>query len=121
MAEFERLAEPADQQSTSGRLSSSDLLDTMGRLAALLVQNISGLNRWTAWLRVRKEASTLGLQPLVEALEQGIVSPADSLPAFESAYARWWVEQALDDAPVLRTFNLAEHTDRLTRFRAPGR
>jgi very-short-patch-repair endonuclease len=112
MAEFERLAEPSAQE------SSSDLLETMGCQAALLVQNISGLNRWTAWLRVRKEALTLGLEPLVQALEQEIISPADTLPAFESAYARWWVEQALDDAPVLRTFNLAEHSDRLTRFRA---
>lgn len=112
MAEFERLAEPSNQE------SSSDLPETMGRQAALLVQNISGLNRWTAWLRVRKEALTLGLEPLVEALEQVVVAPADTLPAFECAYARWWVEQALDDAPVLRTFNLAEHTDRLTRFRA---
>ncbi len=111
LAEFERLAE----SSQSG--SSPNLLETAERHAALLIGNISGLNRWTAWLRVRKEALSLGLEPLVDALEQGIISPTDTLQTFESAYARWWVEQALDDAPALRTFNLAEHTDRLARFR----
>jgi very-short-patch-repair endonuclease len=112
LAEFDRLAEPSDSASTP------DLFETTGRQTSLLIANISGLNRWTAWLRVRKEALSLGLEPLVDALEQGSVSPADTLPAFESAYARWWVEQALDEAPVLRTFNLAEHTDRLARFRS---
>lgn len=111
LGEFERLAESP----YSG--SSPNLLEAAEHDIALLILNVSGLNRWTAWLRVRKEALSLGLEPLVDALEQGIVSPGDSLPAFESAYARWWVERALDDAPVLRTFNLAEHTDRLARFR----
>ncbi len=111
LAEFERLAESPLSS------SSPNLLEAAERDTALLIRNISGLNRWTAWLRVRKEALSLGLEPLVDALEQETVSPADTLPAFESAYARWWVEQALDDAPVLRTFNLAEHTDRLARFR----
>lgn len=111
LAEFERLAESPQ----SG--SSPNLLETAERHTALLIGNISGLNRWTAWLRVRKEALSLGLEPLIDALEQGAISPTDTLSAFESAYAHWWVEQALDDAPVLRTFNLAEHTDRLARFR----
>ena len=113
LAEFERLAEPPDQGN-----SPDDLLKATKGRAALLSVNISGLNRWTAWLRVRKEAVSIGLEPLVVSLEQEAISPAETLPAFESAYARWWVEQALDDAPVLRTFNLAEHTDRLARFRA---
>jgi very-short-patch-repair endonuclease len=112
LAEFERLAEPSESA------GSPNLLEATGRQAALLTANVSGLNRWTAWLRVRKEALSLGLEPLVDALEQGVIAPADTLPAFESAYARWWVELALDDAPVLRTFNLAEHTDRLARFRS---
>ncbi len=111
LGEFERLAESPH----SGSIP--NLLEAAERDTALLIGNIYGLNRWTAWLRVRKEALSLGLEPLVDALEQGIISPADALPTFESAYARWWVEQALDDAPVLRTFNLAEHTDRLARFR----
>ena len=86
--------------------------------ATLLIENISGLNRWTAWLRVRKEALLLGLEPLVAALERGAILSRDTLKTFDSAYARWWVEQALDESPVLRTFNLAEHNDRLHRFRA---
>ena len=97
LAEFDRLAESPQ----SG--SSPNLLETAERHTALLIGNISGLNRWTAWLRVRKEALSLGLEPLIDALEQGAISPADTLSAFESAYARWWVEQALDDASVLRT------------------
>jgi very-short-patch-repair endonuclease len=112
LAEFERLAESPPFG------SSPNLLDGAERDTALLIGNISGLNRWTAWLRVRKEALSLGMEPLVDALEQGVIPPAETMPTFESAYARWWVEQALDESPVLRTFNLAEHTDRLARFRA---
>ena len=112
LTEFERLA---DSPETGSR---PDLLTAAGHDSAALIGNIAGLNRWTAWLRVRKEALSLWLEPLVVALRQGILSPGDTPATFESAYARWWVESALDESPALRTFNLAEHTDRLLRFRA---
>ena len=95
-----------------------DLLSLVSSRAAGLIENIAGLNGWTAWLRVRNEALRVGLGPLVESLEAGVIDPLETLSAFDSAYARWWVQQVMDETPGLRGFNLAEQTDRLARFRA---
>ena len=71
-----------------------------------------------AWRGVAQAASAKGLGPLIRALENGVVAPADAVRALEANYARWWIDQVVDAAPRLRGFVAARHETRIERFRA---
>jgi very-short-patch-repair endonuclease len=86
--------------------------------AQVVVQHGRRLRDWTNWRRVRDEAVQAGLAPLVEALERGSVTPAVSLAAFETSYARWFAAKRMDEEPLLKTFMAGEQEDRIARFRA---
>lgn len=81
----------------------------------------SGLGRaqgWCAWQALTRNASDTGLAPLIQALEQGHVSPDLAEGAFETAYARWWIDRVVSDDPILRRFLPERHEDTIARFRA---
>ncbi|MGX9856405.1 DUF3320 domain-containing protein [Limimaricola variabilis] len=95
------------------RHSLADLIQLLERT----LQNREALEDWTRWMNVRSQACGAGLTPLVEAVEAGTLSsPAEE--AFTTAYARWWLPQAMDKEPVLRGFSHWTHEDAITRFRA---
>lgn len=73
---------------------------------------------WSSWCSVRKQAIAAGLLPLVEDIENGAVSPQDSVAAFRLGYARWWLPLAIDDSPELRNFRRFAHEDAILDFRA---
>lgn len=72
---------------------------------------------WCAWQRARHDATSLGLIPLVKAVEQGVVSLSDIRDAFEVNYCRWWLDALVDRDDVLRAFVPAEHEHRIAEFR----
>ncbi len=72
---------------------------------------------WCAWRGIVQVAATLGLAPLLNAMEAGTVAPRDAMRAMEANYARWWISLAVDQAPHLRSFVAARHETRLERFR----
>ncbi|MCJ2036131.1 DUF3320 domain-containing protein [Methylobacterium sp. J-068] len=81
----------------------------------------SGLGRaqgWCAWQGAARSAREAGLSPLIEGLEQGRVPPNGAEAAFETAYARWWIDRVVSDDPVLRRFLPERHEDAIERFRA---
>ncbi len=75
------------------------------------------LRDWCSWRRARQVASGLGLTPLVDAIEQGLVAPRDVPRVFEANYARWWTMHAVSDSPRLSGFVAATHEARIQRFR----
>lgn len=77
--------------------------------AQTVVANEKALNAWCSWQRVRQEATACGLQPLVEAIEQGVLSEGSVTDAFEVAYARWFAARAIDAEPLLCHFVPVEH------------
>lgn len=79
------------------------------------------LKTWCAWRKVRSEALSLSLAPLVDAMESGTVQPAEALRAFETNYSRWWLNQAVDNETVVRNFVSAEHEKWIGDFRALDR
>lgn len=79
------------------------------------------LKAWCAWRKVRAEAISLSLAPLVAAMEVGAVAPAAALQTFETNYSRWWLNRAVDNEPVIRNFVSAEHEKRVGDFRALDR
>ncbi|MFC7611264.1 DEAD/DEAH box helicase [Teichococcus aestuarii] len=76
------------------------------------------LRDWCAWCGVAQRAADLGLRPLLDALENGLVAPADTVRVFEANYARWWLGLVVEDTPRLRAFVAAQHEKRIERFRA---
>lgn len=76
------------------------------------------LRTWCAWRKVRDEALSCGLAPLVDAIETGGVAQGQVRRAFETNYARWWLNAAVDQDPVIRGFVSAEHEKRISDFRA---
>ena len=80
--------------------------------------NRTSLKRWTAWCDVKRAAKTAGLQPLVDALENGDVQPNDLESTFRLAYARWWIPRVIDGDDVLRSFHRFKHEDAIHDFRA---
>ncbi len=112
---FERIAgapEPVD---------GADLLAECQTIAAAMAARPTQLNAWTAWQRARQAAVQQGLEGLVAAVEDGTVPPGRAAEAFDIAYARWWADWAIDIEPLVRDFNVTEHTDAIGRFRALDR
>jgi very-short-patch-repair endonuclease len=94
-----------------------DDLSALRTRAQSVVANARRLKDWTAWRRVRDEAVQAELRPLVDALEQGAVAADVASMAFETGYARWFAFTRMDDEPLLRSFMVGEHDDRIARFR----
>lgn len=84
--------------------------------ADAVVTNERRLKDWANWRRVRDEAIQANLLPLVEALECGRIASADTIEAFELAYAYWFAAKRIDEEPKLNTFSSNEHFDRILQF-----
>jgi len=86
--------------------------------AQTVVESEKALHAWCSWRRVRQEAVACGLQPLVEAVEQGTLPGGLVADAFEAAYARWFAAGAIDAEPLLRHFVPAEHQSDIDAYTA---
>jgi very-short-patch-repair endonuclease len=76
------------------------------------------LHAWCAWRKACNEAISVGLEPLVQGIEQGIVELGKVREAFESDYCRWWLNITVDGDEVLRGFVSPEHEKHIADFRA---
>ncbi|WP_338332686.1 DUF4011 domain-containing protein [Acetobacter sp. LMG 32666] len=74
------------------------------------------LRDWCSWRRACHKAAQLGLKPMVEAMEHGLVAQNDVLIVFEANYARWWTMHAVSDSALLSGFVAATHEGRILRF-----
>ncbi len=101
----------------SGEIATGLAHADLRAVAAAIIANVPRLNAWTGWQRARSEATGAGLLPLVTALENGMVAPADSVDAFETGYARWFAAQRIDDEPLLNQFASTVHMDDIAAFR----
>ncbi|MGH1370060.1 MAG: DUF4011 domain-containing protein [Maritimibacter sp.] len=91
--------------------------DDLTRLLDQTMQNREALEDWTRWISVRNHARGAGLTSLVEAVEAQTLTDA-AQDAFTTAYAKWWLPQAMDAEAVLRGFSHWTHEDAIDKFRA---
>jgi very-short-patch-repair endonuclease len=94
----------------------ASLPDLITRCQAIVMAE-NRLHTWCAWRKVRAEALSVGLAPLVIAMECGVVGPKDAARVFETNYSRWWLNAVVDNEPVIRGFVSAEHEKRIDDFR----
>jgi very-short-patch-repair endonuclease len=99
------------------RIESGADFKTLRTRAQAVTAQAQRLRDWTNWQRVRAEAVQLELVPLVVGLEQNLFQSAETLAAFETAYARWFAFHRMDSEPLLRDFMPGEHTACIERFR----
>lgn len=92
-------------------------LDAVVALSREIVEHHISLKDWCAWVRRRSEAQDLQLGPLVEAIENGSVTPAEIEDVFEASYCAWWSSMVIGDDEVLRTFSSPEHEAAIKHFR----
>jgi very-short-patch-repair endonuclease len=104
----------------AARFNELPLDELMARCKAIVATE-PRVKAWCAWRKVRDEALALSLAPLVDAMEAGIVLPAEAPRTFEVNYSRWWLNKVVDNEPVIRNFVSAEHEKRIGDFRALDR
>ncbi|MDH4561246.1 MULTISPECIES: DUF3320 domain-containing protein [unclassified Pseudomonas] len=83
-----------------------------------IIQAEHNLHAWSAWCKVRDEAASVGLRPLIQALETGLVVQGTIKKVFQANYARWWLNATVDQEPTIRNFVSVEHEQRIRDFRA---
>lgn len=93
-------------------------LDALRQQCEGIVQAEHNLHAWSAWCKVRDEASGLGLRPLIQALEAGLLAQGTIKKVFQANYARWWLNATVDQEPTIRNFVSVEHEQRIRDFRA---
>ncbi len=81
----------------------------------------SGLRTWCAWQDARAQLVAEGLVPLLDALEQGSVSPDALLPALHRAHATHAWSTACREHPVLGGFSGVTHDAIIEQFRTVDR
>ncbi|MFP8967209.1 DUF3320 domain-containing protein [Pokkaliibacter sp. CJK22405] len=101
--------------SDPSQLSLQELILSLEETSDSIAKDRSLLEHWTRWIEVSNRAIAVGLEPLVEALENDGV--ADTPQAFAAAYATWWLPLAMDADDALRGFAHWQHEDLITKFR----
>ena len=84
--------------------------------ASQIEQHRTGLQRWTSWCKVRRQAVTAGLSEWITTMQNGDLSTAELSERFRLGYARWWIPRAVDSDPVLRKFQSFSHEDAIADF-----
>src|SRR5690606_31952452 len=97
--------------------NASRWLNDVAETLAEWVRHAGKLRLWCTWRELREAASERGLQPLVDALEGGVIAPEDCRRAFDVNYCRWWASAVVEQTETLRTFVAAEHERRIEEFR----
>ena len=94
--------------------------DYLGALHASLTGIVTAwpqLRFWTSWQRVRHEAESLGLAPIIARLEASAGNPPDLTALFERSFRRAFLFTIIEQEKVLRDFFGHEHEERIDQFR----
>jgi len=101
------------------RLLLEDLATTdLTRYCQILAGQETRLHAWCAWQKAIRHCQSLGLGPVVQAIEKGLLGKGTIRPGFETDYCRWWLNAVVDGEEVVRTFVSAEHEKRIEDFRS---
>lgn len=92
-------------------------IPTLRNCALNIIQNSSALKAWSDWSRVREEAISQGLMPMLDEIAHLDTSEMSALESFETAYCRWFASWVIDSEPLLHNFVPAEHMSDIEAYR----
>jgi hypothetical protein len=95
----------------------SDYLAAQAQALTGMIAGWSQLRAWTSWQKVRHEAETLGLGPIIARLEASGGNTLDVPALFERSFRRALLFAIIESEQVLRDFFGPEHEERIDRFR----
>ena len=96
---------------------SEDLGSELRALCSSLLKHSSQWKNWCNWRQDKEHASHMGLAPLLQAIDSGIVTPEQAVPQFQRAYREWWLRAVISEDDMLKSFNAAEIADIYERYR----
>jgi very-short-patch-repair endonuclease len=106
-----------DRETAWGSPDSSGVFVRISSLIRKWEENLPGLRLWSAWLRVREEAISHNLLPLLRAYEAGECPSGDLRRIFEASFYHWWISSITEREPVLNQFSSPEHERKIDRFK----
>ncbi|MEE4349561.1 MAG: DUF3320 domain-containing protein [Pacificimonas sp.] len=115
----EKLSGFEDTEAAFRELSCADLPTAFTDVAALtdaVATHRAKLKAVSQWNEARRAAEVLGLKPLIDPVKGGL-SEEDAVALFETAYAKWWGDIAIDADPLLTGFHSASHESLVARYR----
>jgi len=74
------------------------------------------LQRWSDWVRLKRELAATVAKPLVSLAEQGLVAPRDLVPTFEGNLAEALLAVAFEQRPALEDFITELHEKKISSF-----
>ncbi|AMR33956.1 DNA helicase [Mucilaginibacter sp. PAMC 26640] len=103
-----------------GRLTEqfADWNTELRHLASGWLQHLESLKDWYNWLAVKERAVSTGLQPLVTAFENGVITSGLITQEFERGFYRSGAEYIIERTPQLATFNSDLFEEKIKRFKA---
>ncbi len=96
---------------------SQSIIDDVANQLSILDAGRSSLRKWIAWHEITQRVTRLGLSTFVSAMESGELTPEEAPAAFQLAYVRWWLPDAIDSSDALRRFQRYKHEDAIREFR----
>ncbi|MDD8045962.1 MAG: DUF3320 domain-containing protein [Verrucomicrobiota bacterium] len=73
-------------------------------------EHVGDLQYWCFWQECRNSAREKGLQPIMEAVAEGIISGDSVKDVFLKSFFTWWTEKYFEKEAALRNFFSEEHT-----------
>lgn len=110
----------ASQSEITGR-NVAPLVQTLESTLRRWLSSLPALPDWTVWQAAIGSDDAKSLKPYFEAMLKGELSPAQLKPAFESTYARAWLNGLFDAEPSLQRFTYDSHGRLIEDFRAVDR
>lgn len=90
--------------------------DSLSQSLQAIVDSKASMQHICQWNGARAEVEKAGLSEFADLIEAGLPN-GEAVPLFNTAYARWFANWAIDDEPLLANFNANIHEDTIARFR----
>ncbi len=74
------------------------------------------LRYWCAWRKVRQDAISASLAPLITGIEKGYTNGLSAKELLMVNYSRWWVNAVVDHDETLKNFIPAEHRQKIETY-----
>jgi hypothetical protein len=91
--------------------------ETLSENARRWLQNLDQLKDWYNWINVKDRGMQAGLQPLVNAFENGAVAADEITWQYQKGLYRSAAEYIIAGNPQLSTFNSSIFAEKISRFR----
>ncbi|WP_409422960.1 DUF4011 domain-containing protein [Pseudaeromonas sp. ZJS20] len=115
-ASYNCLEDLADNNEFLGGVTQIGILSRIRSTQAQWQTNKQEIQPWCVWNDSRSKALSLGLQGLIDQVEQGLVDLADLKGHFVVSYASWWLKRILDREPLLANFSGASQAHKIAEF-----